>query len=1669
MTLGPPGDEAGNSKVQVAVRVRPFNKRERDLDTKCILQMEADQTFLYHPTDEKTPKTFSFDHCFESSDPDSRKFASQEDVFEKVGSSVVNNAFGGYNACIFAYGQTGSGKSYTMMGSPDNPGIIPRLCNAIFERITVETCESASFKVEVSYMEIYNERVRDLLDPKKSAKSNLKVREHKSLGPMVDGLSVLAVSSFDQIGRLMDEGNKCRTVAATNMNAESSRSHAVFTIRLTHIMADLDAGFSGEKVSKISLVDLAGSERAGKTGAMGKRLEEGGNINKSLTTLGMVISALAEKSGKKEKFVPYRDSVLTWLLKDNLGGNSKTVMIATVSPSADNYEETLGTLRYADRAKKIVNHAVVNEDPNAKVIRELREEVESLRTQISQTKEKENQYDELKERLAESERLVEQMNKSWEVRLQETDIVYKERQRDLAQIGISVAEGGIKVEKDRFYLVNLNADPSLNELLVYYINRRAVVGSGAEADDDSPSARPLSPDAEGNVDFVLQGLGVHSRHAVLNVVDEADGKKRLYIEPLVEGARICVNGRSITEPTLLRNGFRLLIGHNHFFRVNCPKDVMNDSMAASLMVASTMMDESHIDYDRAWLEANSDEPAAVSHVVDQYLEHINIKHQEEKQAALEKQYEEFERYIHGLTQTLQTPSTPMTPAMAFPMASTPSCALPPVGFPLNPRNVDKTKFFKWAQRREEVFKESLKTLKTEIVRANALVREANMIADELMANKRGQTRYDVTLQIPAANLRPSRIKAGTSVCEPVIVVKRNGMQGYQLWSVEQLENRLVDMREAYNDRIASGCMADGGMAASNLSVLSESPTSSGICADEDEEDINGASDGSLIDTLFESQEKHSLIGVANVFLEVLFHELKLDYHVPIVSQQGEVCGKLHVEVYRLPDPCIMSDSTDSIESGSSSSQSHHFLGKTIRCRVRIKKATNLPQSLSHFVFCQYSFFNISEMLVVAPVFDSKNPHTHATNVKFDHQRDFDVLVTEEFLEYVQEDALSIEVWGHRSAGLEPAQNPTVAPSNGVLLADTEAAAKQKGLHERWSEVTSRIELFVDVQELNENGEYTSVEVVRDSGVPTGGIYQLKQGQQRRVSVRAKVVGDRGSLPLAFTDLSTVSIGSIIVKDSNDPKQMDSYQEDDLDRIREQWTLALSNRQKYLEQQINSLSEKGHSKTSHDSEREKALINQWVALTEERNAVSVPAANSHIPGAPADWVPPPGLEQHVPVVFLDINPEEFSVPPDAADSDNEDEDNLRSMNLSTSDDISSCMSLSRSMTASATAASSVKLAGLNNALPGERFDQMVLLPIVTKDIAETAATCSWDSSLHANAALNRATASGERVYAIVRVALRLSQPLAIDLVLRKRVCFNVYKKPSFAGRLMRRIVGSETLFGTGVFYDVVAHIPKATLDMEDRETLAMMAARHTSSTEEEDDEKMRSRLQSSYIEAYTKSIQAVEWMLKLDRLRQESAIFSALSKQERSTRLSNAGYGLPSNSFRMKRAVSLPNTMNNASLPPIPPSSRMSNINGYNNNNDSNAAASKLMETSTSSSSGYSSMVNSLVSPQMEQSCRLSGIDEEQIHSELLGKEPVRSFTVPETLHSSTNEHFSPKIVSPRLLTDLSHDVPKSNNFSSSNGAPVSYANRLFDDDTAAVSHGRSRPTSTNLEFDVSHA
>lgn len=318
-------------------------------------------------------KNFTFDNSFWSHDAKDEHYAHQEDIYNALGEEFLDHNFEGYHTCIFAYGQTGSGKSYTMMGTPTQPGLIPRTCEDLFERIESSNSPHVSYTVRVSYFEVYNEHVRDLLAPPSQSSEKhpyyLKIRESPTEGPYVKDLTDVPVKNYPELLRFMRMGDASRTTASTKMNDTSSRSHAVFTIMLKQIHHDLSTDSTTERLARIRLVDLAGSERAKATEATGARLREGSNINKSLTTLGRVIAALADprhgrvhNGGKtrSKDVVPYRDSILTWLLKDSLGGNSKTAMIACIAPS--DYDETLSTLRYADQAKHIRTRAIVNQD-----------------------------------------------------------------------------------------------------------------------------------------------------------------------------------------------------------------------------------------------------------------------------------------------------------------------------------------------------------------------------------------------------------------------------------------------------------------------------------------------------------------------------------------------------------------------------------------------------------------------------------------------------------------------------------------------------------------------------------------------------------------------------------------------------------------------------------------------------------------------------------------------------------------------------------------------------------------------------------------------------------------------------------------------------------------------------------------------------------------------------------------------------------------------------------------------------------------------------------------------------------------------------------------------------------------------------------------------------------
>uniref|UniRef100_A0A8C2A695 Kinesin family member 14 n=1 Tax=Cyprinus carpio TaxID=7962 RepID=A0A8C2A695_CYPCA len=465
-----------NSAVTVAVRVRPFSSREKEKAHQVIF-MNDHETVVQHP-DTKQSYTFTFDFSFCSINESDASFASQQVVYEKLARPLLERAFEGFNTCLFAYGQTGSGKSYTMMGFGEEAGVIPRFCKELFSRLSGTENKEISCRLEMSYFEVYNEKIHDLLvakDEQNQKKMPLRVREHPVYGPYVADLSTNVVTSYADIKTWLELGNKQRATAATGMNDKSSRSHSVFTL----VMMQTKTEFVEEEehdhciTSRINLVDLAGSERCTSAQTSGDRLREGASINKSLLTLGKVISALSEQAQTRKKvFTPYRESVLTWLLKESLGGNSKTSMIATLSPAASNMDESLSTLRYAQQARMIINIAKVNEDTNAKLIRELKAEVEKLRAaqMSSQGIEPEKmrlfqqEITSLKTKLSQQEHEMAEAHRTWKEKLEDAERRKREESRELQRAGVT-----FKVDNRLPNLVNLNEDPQLSEMLLYMI------------------------------------------------------------------------------------------------------------------------------------------------------------------------------------------------------------------------------------------------------------------------------------------------------------------------------------------------------------------------------------------------------------------------------------------------------------------------------------------------------------------------------------------------------------------------------------------------------------------------------------------------------------------------------------------------------------------------------------------------------------------------------------------------------------------------------------------------------------------------------------------------------------------------------------------------------------------------------------------------------------------------------------------------------------------------------------------------------------------------------------------------------------------------------------------------------------------------------------------------
>ncbi|XP_076198037.1 kinesin-like protein KIF1A isoform X11 [Aptenodytes patagonicus] len=965
------------ASVKVAVRVRPFNSREMSRESKCIIQMSGSTTTILNPKQPKeTPKSFSFDYSYWShTTPADINYASQKQVYRDIGEEMLQHAFEGYNVCIFAYGQTGAGKSYTMMGKQekDQQGIIPQLCEDLFSRINDTTNDNMSYSVEVSYMEIYCERVRDLLNPKN--KGNLRVREHPLMGPYVEDLSKLAVTSYNDIQDLMDSGNKARTVAATNMNETSSRSHAVFNIIFTQKRHDAETDITTEKVSKISLVDLAGSERADSTGAKGTRLKEGANINKSLTTLGKVISALAEmdsgpnknKKKKKTDFIPYRDSVLTWLLRENLGGNSRTAMVAALSPADINYDETLSTLRYADRAKQIRCNAVINEDPNNKLIRELKDEVARLRdllyaqglgdiidmtnaiagispsSSLSALSSRAASVaslherimfapgsEEAIERLKETEKIIAELNETWEEKLRRTEAIRMEREALLAEMGVAMREDGgtlgVFSPKKTPHLVNLNEDPLMSECLLYYI-KDGITRVGRE-------------DAEKRQDIVLSGHFIKEEHCLFRSDTKTGGEVIVTLEPC-EGADTYVNGKKVTEPSILRSGNRIIMGKSHVFRFNHPEQARQERERTPC--AETPAEP--VDWAFAQRELLEKQGIDMKQEMEQRLQELEDQYRREREEAnylLEQQRLDYESKLEALQKQMDS--------RYYPEA--------------NEEEEEPEDEVQWTEREFELALWAFRKWKwyqftslRDLLWGNAIfLKEANAISVEL--KKKVQFQFVLLTDtlyspLPPDLLPPDAAKDREKRPFPRTIVavevqdQKNGATHY--WTLEKLRQRLDLMREMYDraaevpssviedcDNVVTGgdpfydrfpwfrlvgssplfntCMSE------RMADLTPSPTFSNPDSDitepadeqhqgqeEEEEEEEEAEDLEEDifpecplcdgrDPFYDRSPLFSLVGRAFVYLSNLLYPVPLVHRVAIVSEKGEVKGFLRVAV-----------------------------------------------------------------------------------------------------------------------------------------------------------------------------------------------------------------------------------------------------------------------------------------------------------------------------------------------------------------------------------------------------------------------------------------------------------------------------------------------------------------------------------------------------------------------------------------------------------------------------------------------------------------------------------------------------------------------------------------------------------------------------------------------------
>ncbi|XP_029676345.1 kinesin-like protein unc-104 isoform X12 [Formica exsecta] len=1221
------------SSVKVAVRVRPFNHREIIRQAQCIIDMTGSTTSIVNPKatpgSKEAVKSFNYDYSYFSMDPNDDNYSSQLMVYKDIGEEMLEHAFEGYNVCIFAYGQTGAGKSYTMMGKQEDgqEGIIPQICKDLFRKISYTSNERLKYSVEVSYMEIYCERVRDLLNPKN--RGNLRVREHPLYGPYVEDLSKLAVLSYEDIHDLIDEGNKARTVAATNMNETSSRSHAVFTIFFTQQQQDCATGLMTEKVSKISLVDLAGSERADSTGAKGTRLKEGANINKSLTTLGKVISALAEIATKKKKkadFIPYRDSVLTWLLRENLGGNSKTAMIAAISPADINYDETLSTLRYADRAKQIVCKAVVNEDANARLIRELKEEIQKLRELLKQegidvqegpdgkvTYEKKESRDEIirtnkrneednketrsripshttstiaeeaVDQLQASEKLIAELNETWEEKLKRTESIRLQREAVFAEMGVAVKEDGVTVgvfsPKKTPHLVNLNEDPLMSECLIYYIKDGFTRIGSAEA---------IIPQ-----DIQLCGPHILSEHCVF---ENHEGIITLIPK---KGALIYVNGREVTEPLVLTTGSRVILGKSHVFRFNHP-DQVRERIANGSPAETPGNNEPVADWDFAQVELLEKQGIDLKAEMEKRLLVLEEQFRKEKEEAdqlFEEQRKSYEARIDALQRQVEEQSMTMSMYSSY--------------TPEDFNNIEEDIFVNplfdaesnWTEREFQLAAWAFRkwkyhqftSLRDDLWGNAIFLKEANAISVEL--KKKVQFQFTLLTDTLYSPLPPDLLPVMDDEDEDerpfprtIVAVEvqdtKNGATHY--WTLDKLRQRLELMREMYH----------------NEAELS--PTS----PDFNIESITGG------DPFYDRFPWFRMVGRAFVYLSNLMYPVPLIHKVAIVNEKGDVKGYLRVAVQAVVEEENSEYSSgvrqsarisfeDDLFGGHKHNKRNTLLAQTLEKNRQIvlheervveghneinqkdmkdeddigdadsgrgdssvssdMKEEDLPDHLQPGVeftfrvtvlqamgisteyadiFCQFNFLHRhDEAFSTEPVKNTGKGNPPG----FYHVQNITVTVTKSFLEYLKTQPIVFEVFGHyqqhplhKDAKLEysvrqppkrmlPPSIPISQPVRSSKFGSVLPSPSTSHVHAKYD-----VLVWFEICELAPNGEYVPSVVDHSDDLPCRGLFLLHQGIQRRI--RITIVHEPAS-ELRWKDVRELVVGRI--RNTPEPEEEDN--------------------------------------------------------------------------------------------------------------------------------------------------------------------------------------------------------------------------------------------------------------------------------------------------------------------------------------------------------------------------------------------------------------------------------------------------------------------------------------------------------------------------------------------------